>query len=453
MFFYNLYRKIRVKSKKNLKKKSEDESLNIARKPIIIGLWASLFLFGSFLLWSFTASISSTAIAPSKVVLDSDKKKIQHFEGGIIEKIFVKDGQKVKKGEALIKLSETSAKSNQELVKKQLFALKVTKIRLESERDEKVIPDFSSVQSEYQSDLEFVKIIDGERELFLSRKKSVDERVGILWQKVKQLNNEIRALRSQERSIKERIVFAKEESKSFEELYKDGIISRSRHLELKKRMSELRGSKGEYKANVSKVRQVISETKLEIANIKTEKMNEVIRELQEVKTKIADLEERAFASNDILERTVIRAPQDGVVNNLQFHTNGGVIAPGGEIMEIIPQDDELIIEARVNPQDIDVVHIGLLAKVRLSAYKAKAVPTLKGQVYAVSADSFQDPASGAFYFTARIKINKKEIAALKDVHLYPGMPAESYIITGSRTFMRYLFDPILVGMNRTFREE
>ena len=294
---------------------------------------------------------------------------------------------------------------------------------------------------------------EGERNLFLSRTKSTDERVSILLQKIKQLNNEIVALQSQSKSVKERMAFAKEEAKSLDELYKDGIISRSRYLELKKQMSELQGSKGEYEANISKVRQAINETELEIANIKTEKMNEVIKELQEVKTKIADLEERVFASSDILQRTIIRAPQDGIVNDLTFHTNGGVIAPAGEILEIIPQDDELIIEAKVSPQDIDVVRVGLKAKVRLSAYKTKAVPMLKGEVIDVSADSFQDQVDGSYYFTARVKINEKEVSRLKGVSLYPGMPAESHIITGSRTFMRYLFDTLFVSMNRAFREE
>jgi len=267
------------------------------------------------------------------------------------------------------------------------------------------------------------------------------------------LNNEIVALQSQSKSVKEKMAFTKEESKSLDELYREGIISRSRYLELKKETSELQGKKGEYEANISKVKQAINETELEIANIKTEKMNEVIKELQEVKTKIADLEERVFASSDILQRTIIRAPQDGIVNDLKFHTKGGVIAPAGEILEIIPQDDELIIEAKVSPQDIDVVRVGLKAKVRLSAYKTKSVPMLKGEVTDVSADSFQDQNDGSYYFTARVKINEKEVSRLKGVSLYPGMPAESHIITVSRTFMRYLFDPLSVSMNRAFREE
>ena len=449
----NIRSKIHGGAKLILDRRFEEEGLNIAHKPITLGIWASFILVGLFLIWSLTARIDSSAIAIGKVVLDSDKKTIQHFEGGIIEEIFVEDGQKVKAEQPLIRLSETAAKANQELVKKQLFALKVAKIRLESERDRKKIPDFSSMVNEYKDDLEFVKIIEGEKELFLTRKRGTDEKVGILQQKIKQLNNEIEAIKSQEKSVSARIAFAREEANSLDELFEQGIISKSRYLELKKQMAELQGNRGEYVANIAKVRQAINESQLEIANVQTEKMNEVVKELQETQTKIADLEERVFASADILQRTIIRAPQDGIINNLKFHTKGGVIAPGGEIMEIVPQDDELIVEVKVNPQDIDVVHVGLKAKVRLSAYKSKAVPMLNGEVVNVSADSFQEQNTGVSYFLAQVKISEKEMKRLEHVQLYPGMPVEAHIVTGSRTFMRYLFDPLTVSVKKSFREE
>lgn len=446
--------KVKVEAKLILNRKFEEESLNIARKPIIIGMWATLLLFGSFIIWGSTAKIYSTAIANGKIVVDSNKKIIQHLEGGIIEEIYIKGGDKVNAGDKLIRLSETSAKANQELLNKQLFALKATKIRLMNERDNKEEIDFLEISKEYSQDQEFIKILDGELELFDIRKKSLNERIDILTQKKEQLKNEINGLKSQEKAVTQRIAMLSEESQSLDQLYKDGIISRSRYLELKKQKAELEGNKGQYEANISKVSQAISETELEIANIKTEKLNEILKELQEVQTKIADLEERTSASSDVLTRTLITAPVSGIINNLKYHTKGGVISPGAEILEIIPQDEELIVEVRVNPQDIDVVTIGLDSKVRLSAYKSKAVPMLAGQVTNVSADSFEDQQSGLSFFVARIKINDEELSKLTgDVRLYPGMPVESYIVTGSRTFLQYLFDPITISMRRAFREE
>ena len=446
--------KIRVEAKIILNKKFEEESRNIARKPIVIGMWATLLLFGSFMLWSVTAQVNSTAIANGKIVVDSNKKIVQHLEGGIIEEIFVQSGDKVNEGDKLVRLSETSAKANQELLNKQLFALKAAKLRLTAERDGKDTLDYSEFSKEYESDLEFVKILAGELELFEIRQRSLNERIDILTQKKRQLRKEITGLRSQEFAAKQRIGMLQEESTSLDELYYDRIISRSRYLDLKKQKAELEGNKGQYEANISKVFQAISETDLEIANSKTEKLNEVLKELQEVQTKIADLSERTSASSDVLTRTLILAPVSGIVNNLQYHTQGGVITPGAEILEIIPQDEELIVEARVNPQDIDVVTIGLESKVRLSAYKSKAVPMLKGKVINVSADSFEDKQTGLSFFVARIRIDEKEISKLNgDVRLYPGMPVEAYIVTGSRTFFQYLFDPITVSMRRAFREE
>lgn len=452
--FKKIKQKVKVEAKLILNKKFEEESLNIARKPIIIGMWATLLLFGSFIIWGSTAKIYSTAIANGKIVVDSNKKIIQHLEGGIIEEIYIKGGDKVNAGDKLIRLSETSAKANQELLNKQLFALKATKIRLMSERDSKTDVNFSNLPKEYQDDQEFIKILGGELELFNIRKKSLNERIDILTQKKEQLKNEINGLKSQENAVDQRISMLSEESESLDQLYKDRIISKNRYLELKKQTAELEGNKGQYTANIAKVSQAISETELEITNIKTEKLNEILKELQEVQTKIADLEERTSASSDILTRTLITAPVSGIINNLKYHTKGGVISPGAEILEIIPQDEELIVEVRVNPQDIDVVTVGLNSKVRLSAYKSKAVPMLAGQVINVSADSFEDQQSGLSFFVARIKINDEEISKLTgDVRLYPGMPVESYIVTGSRTFLQYLFDPITISMRRAFREE
>jgi len=452
-FYHKFKQKIRVEAKIILGKKFEEESLNIARKPIIIGLWAVMILLGSFLIWSVTIKVNSTAIAHGKIVLDSNNKKIQHLEGGIIEKIYVVDGQKVEKFQPLIKLSETSAKANQELLNKQLFALRASKIRLEAEKDYQNNLNFSAMIKEYKDDPEFLKILDGEKELFFTRRKSINEKINILQQKIKQLRNEIQGLKSQSAAVSERIDLSNDEVKSLEQLYNEGIISKSKYLELRKQMSELTGNKGEYVANISKAFQAISETELEISNTKTEGLNQVLKDLQEVKTKIADLEERISASSDILSRTIISAPQSGIVNGLKFHTTGGVIAPGGEIMEIIPQDDELIVEVKVNPQDIDVVTVGLKARVRLSAYRSKVVPLLNGEVIKVSADSFLDQPTNSYYFLSRIKIDAKELKKLDNVRLYPGMPVEAYIVTGSRTFMRYIMDPITVSMRKAFREE
>lgn len=452
----NLFSKI-IKSirlfKNHNEEEHQDESRNIAKKAISIGLKSVVFLLGSFCIWGFLFQIDSTAIAAGKIILDENKKTIQHLEGGVIEQILITEGQKVYKGQTLIKLNETLAKANQEMLKKQLIGLKASKIRLEAERDEKEILDFSGLVNRFESNLEITKILNGENELFLSRKKSLGEKVDILNQKIKQMDEEIAALQAQIDAVSQRIIFSKNELSSLKKLYQERIISKSRYLELQKQLSELSGNYGEYLANISKVKQTQAETQMEIVNLKTENNNQVIKDLQEVQTKIVDLEERNRATGDILHRTVIIAPQSGIINGLKFHTKGGVIPPNAEVMELIPQDDELIVEVKVNPQDIDVVVPDLVAKVHLSAYRTKIVPLLKGKVINVSANSFEEPQTNTSYFLARIRIDGEELRHLENVHLYPGMPVEAYVVTGSRTFFQYLFDPITTSVRRAIREE
>ncbi len=437
----------------HLDEEHKEEVKNIAKKPIKTGLKATMFLLGSFVIWGSIFQIDSTAIATGKIILGENKKIIQHLEGGIIEEILVAEGQEVTQGQVLIKLNETAARANQEVLKKQLISLGASKIRLTAQRDNKETLDFSGLVSHFENNPEVSKILKGEDELFLSRRKSLGEKVDILNQKIKQMNDEIGALQSQLSAVSRRISFARNELRSLKKLYRERIISKSRYLELQKQLAELNGNKGEYLANISKVKQTIAETQMEIINLKTEDKNQVIKDLQETQTKIIDLEERVRATTDILSRTSIIAPQGGIVNGLKFHTKGGVIPPNAEVMELIPQDDELIVEAKINPQDIDVVMNNLPAKVHLSAYRSKIVPALIGRVINVSANSFEDSQTNSSYFLVRVRIDSNELKHLENVRLYPGMPAEVYIVTGSRTFFKYLFDPITAGVRRAIREE
>jgi HlyD family type I secretion membrane fusion protein len=452
-FFKFIDQEVKFLEKKFSNNINTKESLQIGRVPIFIGNLVVGIILGSFVIWASFAKIESAAIAQGKIVLDSNKKKIQHFEGGIIEEILVSDGQMVKKDQPLIRLSETSARANQDMLKSQLFSFKAQRIRLEGERDDKLSVDFAPISRQENLSPDISRVLQGEQQLFLIRKKSLDEKVDILQQKIKQLENEIVASESQSIAVSKRIKILTEEVTSLDKLHKEGIVPRSRYLDVEKQLAELQGSRGFYRANISKLQQAISESELNIVNIKTEHLNEVVKELQDVQAKITDLEERISVSSDIVNRTIIAAPQSGIINGLKFHTKGGVIEAGDEVMEIIPQDDSLVAEVKVSPNDIDSIANGLNAKVRLSAYKSKEVPLLSAKVINVSADSFQDQITGLSYFSTKIKINQEDLAKLKNVKLYPGMPIEAYIVTGSRTFFQYLLDPIAIGITKSFREE
>jgi len=235
--------------------------------------------------------------------------------------------------------------------------------------------------------------------------------------KTQLLNERITGLEAQKKSISIQLRLINNEYKDTFSLFKKGLVSKTRVSALERKKAELIGREGEYVSQ------------------------------------IAEVQEQLLASLDVLERATIDSPFDGIVKGLNYHTIGGVIPPGGVIMEIIPQNNELVIEAKISPQDIDVVHKGLTAKVMLSAYRRRFMPRLKGTVIKVSADRFTDRRTGVPYYTAIIKINEEELASLnKDILLYPGMPADVFIVTGSRTMLNYLFSPILESFRKSFKE-
>ncbi|MBW1616891.1 MAG: HlyD family type I secretion periplasmic adaptor subunit [Deltaproteobacteria bacterium] len=421
----------------------------VAKKPIIIGIWITAGLFFFFGLWAGFAKIESAAIAPGYVKPNSNKKTIQHLEGGIIEKILIVEGEKVKAGQPLIKLDETSTKANLNLLKKEAEALQIKKARLQAEADGLKQPVFN-ITSDYNA--YFSEIIKGEKKLFAIRKKSLADKIKSLDKKKIQLEKQIIGFKVQKKSAEEQIALIEDEMMSVEKLFKKKMISKSKLIALKKEIAKLKGDKGEYIADIAKTKQGINEIRLEIINLKNQRENEITDLLQDTRKKIADIQEKVTAAQDILNRTTVIAPQDGIITGLNFHTKGGVIPAGSAITDIMPQDDELIIEAKIDPKDIDVVYAGLKAKVKLLAYKTKNVPILKGTVKTVSADSFTDKLTGAAYFLAKIKVNQKELSQLKEVKLYPGMPGECYIILGSRTFIQYFLSPIADTMRRSLKE-
>ena len=427
----------------------------LATTAIRVGMWSFVMIFGIFGLWSAIAPLESAAIAVGSVVLDSNKKTVQHLEGGIVDQILVREGQMVKKGEVLVKLDETAATAQLNLLRTQSIAARATEARLLAERDNKAevaFPeDLLAAEEQYKI---VAENLDSQRRLFASRKKGVTGQLAILEQKVKQYAQEISGLNSQVRSASNQIGLLSQEIKTVKGLLAKGNASRPRLLALQRQAAALNGQRGEYKAQISRVKQSIAEAEIEKINLENQALNDVVAELKEVQVQVGDLSQRIKASSDTVNRIAIFAPISGTVTGLKVHTIGGVIAAGETVMDIIPQDDDLIIEARVNPQDIDLVRSGLIARVRLSAYKTRTVPLITGTVQHISADRFDDERTGVSYYLARITINAEEMAGLDgNVELYPGMPAEVLIVTGSRTFLSYLFTPISESFNRAFREQ
>lgn len=424
-----------------------------ARNAILFGVWLIALVFGVLLIWSILAPLNSAAIAPGKIVVDSNRKTISHYEGGIVEEILVSDGMVVEKNTPLLRLREVHAKAQVELLHSQLWNNLAIEARLIAERDDKEDIAFPDEIISRKENPEIRAIIDNQQSIFKSRTETLNGQLDILKTQIVKYEQEIEGLNAQQQATNRQINFLNEESKVVEQLLESGNAARPRLLGLKREAAEMVGRRGEYLSLKSKAQESISETRFSILKTQSEYRNGVLEELKETQQALSEVREKIASSADILERIVIRAPQRGIVNDLLAHTIDGVIKPGEKILDIVPLGDKMIVEARVSPLDIDVVRTDLPARVRLTAFKARKVPVLEGKVIFVSADQFNDQRTGESYFLARVEIDATELKSMQGVELYPGMPAEALIVTGSRSFMAYVMEPITDSFQHAFRQQ
>ncbi|MFN4090750.1 MAG: HlyD family type I secretion periplasmic adaptor subunit [Alphaproteobacteria bacterium] len=416
---------------------------------VLIGMF-----FGIFGIWAAWADLETAAIASGQVMVGSNRKVVQHLEGGIVRQIRVHEGARVEAGAPLVELQEAQPETTLEMVRVRLRHAAAREARLMAERDgldTLSFPDWLRADAGRQP--EIGEIVDAQTRIFASRRNSIDSQTSILRQRVAQYREEIAGLRAEIRSETTQLGLIADEVKDVEYLVGRGLERRSRLLQLRRQASAIEGSRARNRALVARAEQSIGETELRILDLTTSLNREINEELREVQAEVADLWERHRAAEDVMTRTVIRAPVAGTVVNLKVFTAGGVIAPREPLMEIVPADDELIVEARVDPSNIDMVHAGLRANVRFTAFSARNVETIEGRVERVSADALVDDRTGISFYSARIVFSEEERARLRGLELYPGMPAEVMIVAGQRTALSYLVRPLTTSFGRAMRED
>jgi HlyD family secretion protein/epimerase transport system membrane fusion protein len=422
-------------------------------RPLLAAAIIILFFFGGLVTWAVLAPLDSAALAPGRVTVASNRKTVQHLEGGIVKALLVKEGDTVAGDQVLIQLDDTQARARLELLRSRYDKLLATEARLEAERASASQIVFPQSLTSRRDQPQVAKILDAEKALFEAIQRSTEGRIRIFHKRIAQLKNEISGLAAQIAAEDEQFVAIEDERASFEALFKKGVVGKARLLRLKREKAKLMGERGDHLSLMSKARQRIGETELEIIDLKNSMLNQAVGGLRDTQAELVDVSERLKAAEDILVRTDIRAPLAGIVMGLNVHTEAGVIAPGQRLLDIVPEDDTLVIEAQVAPNDIDVVHTGLPAQVRLTAFKQRDTPLLDGKLTRVSADSFADERSGASYFLARITIDAAELKKLDGRELYPGMGSEVMIKTGKRTTMDYILAPLTDSLRRAFRED
>lgn len=430
-----------------------DASSPNLRGLMIAGFGTVFLFFGIFGTWSAIAPLSSAALAPGVVKVDTNRKTVQHLEGGIVKEIRVRDGDQVEAGQVLVKLEETQARASIDLLRGRRIASLAMQSRLISQRDGKDTLVYPQELLDVQDQPNVAEVLSGQQSIFRTQRKSLAEQTAILQQRISQLTEERRGLEGQIRSKKEQFGLVEEEIDGLEKLVAKGFARKPRLLALKRRRSEIDEELNQHRSGIAQTQQEILAAELKIEELRTRFMDETLKQLREVQQEVFDLNERVGATRDILERTTIVAPQDGTVVGLQVHTIGGVIAPGAAVLDIVPSQEMLVVEAQVDPKDIDSVKKGLPASVRFNAFNMRDTPPVDGYVDSISADRFSDQQSGAAYFQARVVLPEEALKALEGRELVSGMQADVMIVTGERTALDYLLAPLLRSVERSLREE
>jgi len=403
--------------------------------------------------WAATTAISGAVVASGSVVVDSNVKKVQHPTGGIVGELRVHDGDRVHAGEIVVRLDETVTRANLAIVTKGLGELMARKARLESERDGLDTITFPAQLVADEGDPDRAAAMDSERKLFSLRKTARSGQKAQLQERVAQLGEEITGLAAQQNSKAKEIALVERELAGVRDLWNKNLVQLTRLTALEREAARLDGERGQLIAAAAQAKGKIAETALQILQIDQDIASDVAKELREVDGKIGEFVERKVAAEDQLKRTDIRAPQDGTVFQLAVHTVGGVITAGDPIMLIVPEADNLSVEVKVNPQDIDQLQLNQKAILRFSAFNIRTTPEIEGTVTRISADTSTDQRTGQSYYTIRIAMPAEQIERLGDVKLLPGMPVEAFIQTRDRTMLSYLMKPLHDQFLRAFREK
>ncbi|MAY71082.1 MAG: secretion protein HlyD [Halomonas sp.] len=412
-----------------------------------------LVAFGGFGVWSVTAHLAVSVVAPGSVSVESFTKTIQHLEGGIVADVLVEDGDHVEAGEPLIVLDDTQALAQQRIAETEYLITRASEVRLLAEQadsDSLTFPEelIASSNSRVQ------EVLDVQRRLFEVRRQSLDDTLAALDQQILQLEEQITGL-GETRSITQRRIDSLEgEVANHRKLFRDGMISSQRLRELERESLEYQSDNAGHASEIARLRAQISENTLNKQIRLQEFQQQVGEALRQVQAEVADAEERLVALNDTLARTRITAPVAGTVVDLQVHTLGAVVRGGDPLLDLVPAGDGFVIEARVPNHDVDHLYPGQSAEIRFSAFNQRLSNVIDGEVVRVSADSFEDEATRQRYYKVRVGVTDLGRSQLTDnMRLVAGMPAEVMILTGERSFASYITKPINDMLARAMREE
>lgn len=422
-------------------------------KPIIMGLFVVGIFFSGFGYWALRAPLAGAAIAPGVVVASGQNQKVGHLEGGIIREISVAKGDTVKKDQPLVFLDETQAQSNRNRVDQSIVSLSATLARAMAELAGDTEVKFPQDLIERAKNTSNQDVLELQRAEFLSRLQQHNSEVSVLGEQVLAIEEEIGGINRQIEAETRKLAIIVDELKAKKTLLDRGLTPKNQYNTLLRSEADSEGAIGGLTATIGQRRKAISEVRERQEALRATRRAQASTQITETRQEIADLQEQLTSRADILQRMIIRAPVEGVIVNISKNTIGSVVSPGETVLEILPTSNDLVISARVAPQDVDVVKVGQGASVRFVALNTRTTPEVPATIEYISADRLIDPATQEPYFDARLKLGSELPPSFNIDQIYPGMPVDAFIKTGDRTFVEYLVKPVTDSFSKAFREE
>ena len=421
-------------------------------RPLRFALFTILFGVGGVFGWGAFAMIDSAVVAPGTLMVEGNRRNVQHLEGGIVGEVLVRDGSIVIAGQSLIRLDDTRVRAALNVVLDETDRTRARIAVLTAEREEAPAPVFPPELVRRRTDPKVAEILAVQSNEFIARRNSLQGQIEILKQRALQLQKQIDGLNVRIESNDRQLALVRQEIIGVEGLVRMGLERLPRLLSLQREEARLIGERGETIENVARTQQAVGEAEMQRAQLVRTRQEEIAKELRELQGRMLELREREISANDQLMRLTIDAPESGMVMDLRYSTRGGVIAAGSQVASIVPQEERLVVEAQITPVDVDTVRIGMPASIRLSHAAARTTPILEGLVERISPDRMTDQRTGMPYFVARIAIAPEELTKHEYLRLQPGMHAEVLIRRGERSFASYLARPLSDRFAKSIRE-
>ena len=408
--------------------------------------------FGVMGAWAAVARLDRAVVSPGTIAVENSRKLVQHFEGGIVREVLVKEGQSVKEGDLLVRLDPVQATASVDLFRSQLDAMLIQEARLLAERDGQ---DNLELPPEIQGRAQeptVARVIGDQTNQLKERRSTLLGQVDLLQSRVRQLKSEISGLGVEKAATEQQVAFINQELVGLRQLREKNLIPMSRLLTMERERTRLEGIIGRSVADTAKAENGINEAGLQITQLKQKLQEDIAGQLVETRQKGAELREKLAVAQDVLRRLEVRAPRSGVVQSLKVYTMGQVIRSAEPLMEIVPNDDKLVVHVQFSPNDLETVHAGMPAEIKFPTFHSRRIPTILGNLETVSRDRLIDETTRQPYFLGIVQISKLQIPDMMQDRLVAGMPAEVVITTGERTALSYMVSPFFEALGRSFNE-